>query len=122
MGEDWKIGQSRQHNAQLQNAAESRVISFSNVEAIDALIEYCTATKRQLPKGGINRLVFTNDAEIKVTAEFNGDAASISFYQNEVAAALIFYCNKKGIPVARRALKSLQVAQDSVALNLSLRT
>ncbi len=101
---------------------ESRVISFSNTEATDALVEYCVATKRELPKGGIERLGFSNDAEIKVTAEFKGGAPSISFYQNEVAAALIYYCNKKGIPVARRALKSLQVAQDAVALHLTLRT
>ena len=101
---------------------ESRVISFSNAEAVDALVEYCAATKRELPKGGINRLVFSNDTEIKVTAQFNEGAPSISFYQNEVAAALIFYCNTQGIPVARRALKSLQVAQDTVALHLTLRT
>ena len=101
---------------------ESRVISFSNTEAIDALVEYCAATKRELPKGGITRLGFSNDTEIKVTAEFTGDAPPISFYQNEIAAALIFYCNQKGIPVARRALKSLQVSQDAVALHLTLRT
>ena len=101
---------------------ESRVISFSNAEAIDALVDYCAAAKREMPNGGIKRLVFSNDAEIKVTAEFNGDAPSISFFQNEVAAALIFYCNKKGIPVARRALKSLQVAQDTIALHLALRS
>jgi len=101
---------------------ESRVISFSNAEAIDALVEYCAATKRELPKGGVNRLVFSNDTEVKVTAEFSGGTPSISFFQNEVAAALIFYCNKKGIPVARRAVKSLQVAQDTIALHLALRT
>src|SRR5579864_5980706 len=101
---------------------ESRVISFSNAEAIDALIDYCVAAKRDMPAGGIKRLVFSNDTEIKVTADFNGGAPSISFFQNEVAAALIYYCNKKGIPVARRAVKSLQVAQDTIALHLALRS
>jgi hypothetical protein len=101
---------------------ESRIISFSKAEAIDALVDYCAAIKRELPKSGIHRLAFANDAEIKVTAEFNGDAAAINFYQTEVAAALIFYCNEKGIPIARRAIKSLQVAQDTIALHLSMRT
>jgi hypothetical protein len=101
---------------------ESRVINFSNSEATDALVEYCVSTKRELPKGGIERLGFSNDAEIKVTAEFKGGAPAMSFYQNEVAAALIQYCGKKGIPVARRAVKSLLVAQDTVALHITLRS
>lgn len=102
--------------------SESRVISFSNVEAVDALLQYCTATKRELPSGGIKRLAFSNDSEIKATAEFNGDIPSISFFQNEMAAALILYCNRVGIPVARRALKSLHVTQDSISLQLTMRT
>jgi hypothetical protein len=102
--------------------SESRLISFSNAEAIDALAEYCATSERELPPGGIKRLVFSNDAEVKVTAEFNGDAPSITFYQNETAAALILYCNRLGIPIARRALKSLQVAQDAISLQLAMRT
>ncbi|MGH7125781.1 MAG: hypothetical protein ACREFI_15505 [Stellaceae bacterium] len=101
---------------------ESRTITFTNAEAIDALLEYCASTKRVLPAGGIKRLAFSNEAEVKVTVEFNASAPPISFYQNEVAAALILYCNKIGIPVARRAIKSLQVTQDSIALQLSMRT
>jgi len=101
---------------------ESRILTFSNAEAIDALLEYCAATKRELPKAGIQRLVFSNDAEIRVSAEFEGDAPPIRFYENEVAVALIMLCNKRGIPVARRAIKSLHIAQDSVALHLSMRS
>ena len=44
---------------------ESRVISFSNAEAIDALVDYCSTNKRELPKGGIKRLLFSNDSEIR---------------------------------------------------------
>jgi hypothetical protein len=101
---------------------ETRSLSFSNAEAIAALTEYCASTKRELPKGGIKRLSFSNDAEIKVTAEFEGGPPAIRFYENEVAVALIMFCNKKGIPVPKRATKSLQVTQDSIALNLSMRT
>jgi len=100
---------------------ESRVLTFSNAEAIDALKEYCAATKRELPKGGIQRLVFSNDGEIKVTAEFDG-APPIRFLENEVAVALIMLCNKRSIPVPRRAIKSLQIAQETIALHLSLRS
>jgi hypothetical protein len=101
---------------------ETRTISFSNAEAITALTDYCASTKRELPRGGITRLGFSNDTEIKVTAEFDGGASPIRFYENEVAVALIMLCNKKSIPVPRRATKSLQVSNDTIALLLSLRT
>ena len=101
---------------------ETRTLSFSNGEAMGALMDYCASTKRELPKGGIKRLTFSNDDEIKVTAEFEGGAPSMSFYEHEVAVALIMLCNKKGIPVPKRAAKSLQVSQDSIALHFSMRT
>lgn len=101
---------------------ETRTLSFSNGEAMGALMEYCASTKRELPKGGIKRLTFSNDEEIKVTAEFDGGAPPIRFYEHEVAVALIMLCNKKGIPIPKRAAKSLHVTQDSIALHLSMRT
>jgi hypothetical protein len=104
-----------------QMPTESRILTFSNTEAIDALQEYCGATKRELPKTGIKRLTFANETEIRVTAEFDGPAP-IHFYENEVAVALIMLCTKRGIPVARRAVKSLQIAQDSISLHLSMRS
>jgi hypothetical protein len=101
---------------------ETRNISFSNNEVMSALTEYCTSTKRELPKGGIKRLSFSNESEIKVTAEFDGGVASIRFYEHEVAVALIMLCNKKAIPVPKRAAKSLQVGHDTIDLLLTLRT
>ena len=102
--------------------SESRSVSFSNAETIDALVEYCAKADRELPQGGIKRLAFSNEGEIRVTAEFDGGPPPIHFYENEVAVALIIYCNKKGIPVPRRAVKSLQVSQDTVSLRLAMRT
>jgi len=101
---------------------ESRILGFSNAEAIDALTEFCAATKRELPKGGIKKLVFSEKAEVQASAEFDAGAPPIRFYENEVAAALIMLCHKRGIPVARRAVKSLQIAQESIELHLSMRS
>jgi hypothetical protein len=101
---------------------ETRTISFSNAEAMSALTEYCASTKRELPKGGIKRVSFSNDDEIKVIVEFDGGAPPIRFYENEVAVALIMLCNKKSIPVPNRAIKSLQVTQDTVSLHFTMRT
>ena len=60
--------------------------------------------------------------KIEVTMTPNGSAPPIHFGENEIAVALIVFCNKKGIPIARRALKSLQVVQDSVSLHLAIRS
>ena len=100
---------------------ESRVVSFSNAEVIEAILDYCEKINRALPPGGIKGLSFSNNKEFKVTVQPGGQAAPFSFYENEIAAALILFCNKRGIPVARRALKSLQVAQDTVSLHLVIR-
>jgi hypothetical protein len=101
---------------------ESRVVSFSNAELIEAIIDYCKMTKRALPPGGIKGLSFSNVKEIKVTVQPDGEGSAFSFFENEIAVALILLCNKKGIPIARRALKSLQVGQDTVSLHLVIRS
>jgi hypothetical protein len=100
---------------------ESRVVSFSNAEVIEAIVDYCNMSKRDLPAGGIKGLSFSNVKEIKVTVQPDGQVPAFSLFENEIAVALILLCNKKGIPVARRALKSLQVAQDAVSLHLMIR-
>ncbi len=100
---------------------ESRVVSFSNAEVIEAIVEFCEKTHRAVPSGGIKGLTFSNDKEIKVTVQFHGQVPPFSFYEHEIAVALILHCNRRGIPVARRALKSLQVAQDTVSLHLAIR-
>jgi hypothetical protein len=101
---------------------ESRVVSFSNAEVIEAIIDYCKITKRALPPGGIKGLSFSNVKEIKVTVQPDGEGPAFSFFENEIAVALILLCNKKSIPIARRALKSLQVGQDTVSLHLVIRS
>jgi hypothetical protein len=101
---------------------ESRIVSFNNAEVNEAIVDYCQKTGRALPPAGIRGLSFSNDKEIKVTVQPEGQTAPFSFYETEIAVALILFCNKKGIPVARRALKSLQVAHDTVSLHLVIRT
>jgi hypothetical protein len=101
---------------------ESRVVTFSNPEVIEAIVDYCERTDRTLPPGGIKGLSFSNDKEIKVAVQPVGQAPAFTFFEHELAVALILFCSKKGIPVARRALKSLQIAQDTVSLTLLIRS
>jgi len=100
---------------------ESRIVNFSSAEVIEAIVDYCEKTNRTLWPAGIKGLSFTNDKEIKVTLQLAGQKAPFSLQETEIAAALILLCSKKGIPIARRAVKSLQVAQDSISLHLDIR-
>jgi hypothetical protein len=100
---------------------EARTITFTNREVMKALIGFCGATDRKLATQETEGLSFSNDSEVKITLEFATDAPAMTFMANEVAVALILYCNKKSIPVARRSIRSLQVTQDSVALHLTIK-
>jgi hypothetical protein len=102
--------------------SESRIVTFSNAEVSEALTEFCEQTKRPLPEGGIKRLTFSNEKEVRIAVEPEKGNGAMNFYEHEIAAALILYCNKRSIPVARRAVKSLQIAQDTVALHLAMRS
>jgi hypothetical protein len=101
---------------------ETRAITFNNAEVIEALTDFCAKTEREIPASGDKRLKFSNDGEVRVVVEVGQAATTVNFYENEVAVALIRFCNKKGIPVARRATKTLRIEQDSVALRLTIRT
>lgn len=99
---------------------ETRLITFTAPEVFEALMLFCETTGRPLPNGGIKRLIPPDGADGKITIEPEADAAKISFYENEVAAALLAYCKKKQIPVARRSAKSLEFKPDTVSLRLSI--
>jgi len=103
-------------------ATESRVVTFTNTEVIEALLEFCAQSNRPAPEGGVRQITFSNDRQVKLMLEPEKGDAPLSFYEHEVAAALILFCRKTGIPIPRRAAKSLQVAPDSVALHLTIRS
>jgi hypothetical protein len=44
----------------------------------------------------------------------------VEFTESEVAAALMMFCIKENIPIARRATKSLQITREHVFLRLDL--
>jgi hypothetical protein len=98
--------------------SESRVISFGKMELMEAVVDYCVKIKRPLPQGRTRQMTVSKNAEGKVTLKSDGEISSVSFDESEIAVALILLCNKKGIPLARRAIKSLQIGQDGVLLQM----
>ena len=85
---------------------------------MEAVVDYCVKIKRPLPQGRTRQMTVSKNAEGKVTLKSDGEISSVSFDESEIAVALILLCNKKGIPLARRAIKSLQIGQDGVLLQM----
>ena len=96
---------------------ETRVLCFSKNELFDALRDYCGSTGRRLPSDGAERLILTQDTEVRVALNSTGDESAMNFTENEVGAALVMFCIRKQIPMAKRATKSLEVADETISLH-----
>lgn len=44
----------------------------------------------------------------------------MKFAENEVGAALVMFCIRKQIPIAKRATKSLEITGETVSLHLKI--
>ena len=96
---------------------ETRQITFTNNEVIDALREFCHLTDRKMPSDQPAGLSFANDAQ--VTVYINHTDINIppsSFTQTETAIALIKYCNNIRIPIQRKAIKWLEIKGNHLVL------
>jgi hypothetical protein len=98
---------------------ETRTITFTNAEIKEAIGHYCVKTGRVAAHTGVTGLTFSNEGEL--TASFQPTPASpmVTFKETEIAAAVLLHCKNRGIPIARRSFKSLQVGKDSVMLTLT---
>jgi len=99
---------------------EARTLGFSKNELFEALRDYCATTGRRLPAEAAERLVVTQDTEIRVALNSPGDESAINFTENEVGAALVMFCIRKRIPIAKRATKSLEIVDQTLSLHLRM--
>jgi hypothetical protein len=99
---------------------ESRVLHFASAEVFEALKEYCAETGRAMPADAQCSLVLFQDTEVRITLNSSGRTATTTFSESEVGTALIMFCIRKSIPIARRSIKSLQVGHDTVQLRLDI--
>jgi hypothetical protein len=97
---------------------EFRTIIFSEGEVKEALSQFSTGIGRRLPNPKLTGLQLSADGEIKAKVPSNSASDEITFLQHEIAAAMILFCTKKSIPLARRSIKSLSVADGSLSLRL----
>jgi hypothetical protein len=98
---------------------ETRTITFTNAEIKEAIGYYCVKTGRISTANGITGLTFSNDGELAASFQPTPSSPVVTFREAEIAAAVLLHCKNRGIPIARRSIKTLQVAKDSVMLTLT---
>ena len=101
---------------------EPRILGFNKVEVLEVLREYCTQTGRTLQDISINALSMVQDEEVRVEVRTNGNGSAQEFTESELGAAIIMYCIKRGIPMARHAMKSLEVTHETLLMHLRMPT
>lgn len=111
---------------------EFRRLVFQGDELLDALAVVPWRPDNQMPVGRIVGCQVVSKPEVTVRVEIEaedqddpaasegGGRHSVTLEPAFVAAALIRFCIRRGIPMARRAEKSLEIEGDSLALNLTL--
>ena len=99
---------------------EIRTITFTNAEIKEAIAHYCVKTGRIAAYSGVIGLTFSNDGELAASFQPTSSAPAVTFKENEIAAAVLLHCKNRGIPIARRSIKTLQIAKDSVMLTLTM--
>jgi hypothetical protein len=98
---------------------ETRIVTFSNDEIKQAIASYCVKTGRVSSNTGLAVLTFTNEGEVKAAFQPAAGAPMMTLTESELAAAVLLFCKQHAIPIARRSIKSLQVAKDVVSLCLT---
>jgi hypothetical protein len=99
---------------------ESRTLGFNKNEWFEALRDFCASTGRRLPADAVNGMILKQDSEVRIVLNPSGDESAITFTESEVGAALVMFCIKKRIPIAKRAVKSLEVADETLSLHLKM--
>lgn len=99
---------------------EIRAITFTNAEVRDAIAHFCVKTGRIATKGGVTALVLSNEGGLSASFALEPSGPKMIILESEIAAALLLHCKDRGIPIARRSIKSLQLAKDTVTLTLTM--
>ena len=102
--------------------SETRQILFSNSELIRVIKDFDRSRKQVLPPGEITECKLSMDP-ISAKLTFDTvwtDNKVVVINASSLAAALIYACARKRIPLPRRAEKTLRVVDDRLSLDLSL--
>ena len=98
-----------------------RKVIFSNEEVQAALVNYCLRTDIKMPDAHITNIDVHWEPDLKSDMHFeppenNGDGKVLSFSNEQLAAALILYCQMKDDPLPRDGQKTLEPVADGISL------
>ena len=103
---------------------EMRKIEFSPEELQAALVNYALRTDKKLPNATIDSVSVEGDdaisAKISFVPQGTEEAKTIDFSANDVAAAVILYCNTQGIPLPKESVKSVVKIESSIAMIIKI--
>jgi hypothetical protein len=104
---------------------EDRRIVFDYTETYKAIFALCV--QKELPRplvGSITAMKFKADDDKSVIARFtngqNGTSATREYSRDFLAAALMLYCRTCGIPLPKKAMKSVELGDEGVTLRITL--
>ncbi|SVD36882.1 uncharacterized protein METZ01_LOCUS389736, partial [marine metagenome] len=105
---------------------EMRKIVFTADELQAALVNYALRTNKKLPNATINNILVEEKEGVTATIVYMRDgtdeAKSVEFTPNDVAAAIILYCNTRQIPLPRDAKKVVIPIEGSVGMIIKIDT
>src|SRR5690242_12665114 len=100
---------------------EIRFLTFSNEEVTTALGEFRRSQAKPFPGNTIERLAIQQVQEtfmvmVQARDSRSGKTTPVQVGCHEVLAALIFFCKRRGIPLAMKANKTLEVIGDQITM------
>ena len=103
---------------------EIRSILFTQPELENAVKLFHTSVQAILPPGKIISFEVDGSNEpalkVNVMASTEGEVSTVTMGTAHLAAAMLHYCIKNGIPVPRKARKKLEIIEGDMALTLTL--
>jgi hypothetical protein len=105
--------------------SEIRHLLFHESEVVSALAEFHRRAKDPLPSGTVARFALFDQPSVRVEIEIVRDETGekrkpIVVEKERLAAALILHCKAKKIPLPASAIKVLRIAQNQLALVVTI--
>lgn len=103
---------------------ELRKLVFLREEVKIAAYGYCLHVGKHMPDAVVTEVIVRHEPELIVTLRFDVDdpeaQRTVDLFRGEVAAALIQYCRRIGVPIPRNARKGIQPFEDGVVMMINL--
>lgn len=104
---------------------EDRRIIFTYEETYKALYALCMQKEmRRPPPGAISGILADADDDKKLTVKIDNmqedSSHDVEYTRDFLAAALMLYCRTLGIPIPKKAGKSVELKADGVVLRITI--